>query len=348
MKRRITAIIAAFVLLICAGCAGGKQDKSENPDSTPPEPGQTDISDAQKDEPMDEPTEDEWSEQGDWRLSYPAYRSAEEAANSEYVSLYPFFILHDGWFYHLKPTRMTYSDCSNSSESPAVGALLKTPEELPVLSLSEGDKLVTFSADNDYCDFVPLENLGACLPIAWSAGVVRQKLDDVWGTNTDFVLFPSSLSLNPVLVTEIQGQTFTPYTGTSNGIPYDQYQAAVQAADAEFLGVLDSLGIPYFTVTETWNNGGGVTHYTDKYIMLGSYGDIITLGQYQETQYVESTFTLRSTLYELYLDGMITMPVTPTHDGYFEVEIPDGASGIYGIQNHENDQSVSCDAFSIS
>lgn len=337
MKKQITAIAAVLILLLCTGCSGEKQKASENQGSTPPEQGESDTSDTQ----TDEPTEDEWSEQGDWRLSYPAYRSAEEAANVEFVSLYPYFILHDGWFYHLKPTQMTYYNYSNSSEAPLVDALMQAPEELPVLSLSEGDKLVTFSADNDYCDVVPLESLGACLPVRWHAGVVGKQLCEVWGSNPDF-------DISDTLVAEIQGQTFTPYTGSSNGQPYAQYEEKVQAADEEFLGILSSLGIPYFTTTEIWNNGGGTTHYIDHYVILGSYGDIITLGQYQETQYVESDFTLRSTLYELCLDSMTTVPVTPTHDGYFEVEIPDGASGIYGIQDHENDQTVSCYAFSIS
>ena len=174
MKKRVAAGIAALLLLCCAGCAG--QDSSaEQADTQQPE------------NQFNESVSDEWSEaEYDWRLSVPFYDNVEEAANMEYIHTYPIFILHDGRFYNLQPTKSTYTVSDRVNESSVLSTLQMSSDELPILNLAEGDELVTFSAtDNDYA-FVPLDDLGVCLPLVWRAGIVAEQMAEIYGSNPEF------------------------------------------------------------------------------------------------------------------------------------------------------------------
>lgn len=351
MKKRILMFIAALLLLCSAGCSGQVNSAGQN---DVPQPENQPMHEAEEPtDKADEPADEEWSEMGyDWRLSVPFYDNAEDAANMEYVSLNPIFILHDGRFYNLEPTKMTYTDSDRVSESSVLDALPRSSEELPVLNLAAGDQLVTFSANvGDYA-FLPLEDLGMCLPVVWRGGVVRGQLTDIYGSNPEFDIMPTGvgqdMSYTPdKVIEEINGQTFTPYTGTESGQTFASYAEKVKQADAEFCGLLDSLNIPYLAADWSWSNGGGIVQdYTD-YIIRGNYGDTVTLGQYQGTKYVEAHFTLVNTLYELYPNSMLEAATERTHDGYSVMQIPENISGAYALHARTESGTASCYAFMI-
>lgn len=337
MKERVVVGIAALLLLCCSGCAGheisGEQSSIPHPEDQ-----------------VNEPAEEESIEGYDWRLSVPAYNSAEEAANMDYVDLYPIFILHEGRFYNLESTRIQCSVSNRISRPSIIDALARTPDELPVLNLAEGDQLVTFSADSNNYGFVPVSDLGACLPVVWRAGVVREQFAEIYGSNPEFEIIPTGVGQDMSyvpddLVAEIDGQTFTPYTGTESGQAFSDYAEKVKQADAEFCGILDSLNIPYLAADWSWNNGGGIVHDFTDYIIQGDYNDTITLGQYQGTKYVETDYMLVNTLYSLDVNGETTSEAERTHDGYFVIQIPDGISGTYAIRDRTKNEN--CYAFSI-
>lgn len=348
MKKRILMLIVALFLLCLAGCA----EKN-----APTDQGDAAQSGEQENTPAGDETNEQTGAEGsesayDWRLSVPFYDSADEAANMEYVNSNPIFILHDGRFYNLAPTKLVYTDSERVSESMALDALPMTAEELPVLNLAEGDQLVTFSADDSSYAFVPVTSLGACLPVIWRGGVVREQLTDLYGSNAEFDIMPTGvgqdLSLTPdKVIEEINGQTFTPYTGTESGQAFADYAAKVQQADTEFCGVLDGLQIPYLTADWSWNNGGGIVQDYTNYVIQGNYGDVITLGQYQGTKYVEADFTLVNTLYALDPNSSLDQAAERTHDGYFALPIPAGISGTYAIRARSENGTACCFAFSI-
>ena len=348
MKKRIWMLIIALLLLCFSACT--EEDAPTGHDDS-----------LQSDEQLQEPAVDEadeqegekWSEsEYDWRLSVPFYGSADEAANMEYVNSNPIFILHDGRFYNLAPTKMGYTDSDRVSESAVIDALPMSEDELPVLNLAAGDRLVTFSAnDNDYA-FVPLTSFGACLPVIWRAGVVREQLSDIYGSNLEFDIMPAGVGQDmsyvpDKIIEEINGQQFTPYTGTESGQAFADYAEKVRQADTEFCAVLDSLSIPYFAADWSWNNGGGIVQDYTNYVILGNYGDSVTLGQYQGTKYVEANFTLVNTLYELYPDNMLDTAAERTHDGYSAIQIPEDISGTYAIRDRTENGTARCFALLI-
>lgn len=344
MKKRILALFTALLLLCSAGCAEKNTPTGE--DDVP-------QSDEQLKEPADVENDEQTGEGSyDWRLSVPFYNSADEAANMEYINSNPVFILHDGRFYNLAPTKMTYTDSDRASEETAIDALPVSADELPVLNLAEGDKLVTFSANDSNCSFVSFKSLGACLPVIWRAGVVREQLTDIYGSNSEFDIIPTGVGKNmssvpDKIIEEINGQTFTPYTGTESGQAFADYAEKVKQADACFCNVLDSLNILYFAADWSWNNGGGIVQDYTNYVILGNYGDVITLGQYQGTKYVEADFTLSNTLYELNPNSMLDSVAERTHDGYFEIQIPEEISGTYAVHDRTENGMARCFAFSI-
>ena len=146
---------------------------------------------------------------------------------------------------------------------------------------------------------------------------------------------------------EINGQQFTPYTGTESGQAFADYAEKVRQADTEFCAVLDSLSIPYFAADWSWNNGGGIVQDYTNYVILGNYGDSVTLGQYQGTKYVEANFTLVNTLYELYPDNMLDTAAERTHDGYSAIQIPEDISGTYAIRDRTENGTARCFALLI-
>ena len=332
MKKRILIFITVLLLLCSAGCS--EQDNSSRPN---------DVSQPEN-QPTDETGELLDEEGNDWRLSVSHYDSAEDAANMEYVSLDPVFILHDGRFYNLKPTKMTYTDSDRVSERSVLDALPMSSDKLPVLNLAEGDQLVTFSANGGDYAFLPFTDLGTCLPVVWRGGVVRKQMTDIYGSNPEFDIMPTGVDK---VIEEINGQTFAPYTGTESGQAFADYAEKVKQADAEFCGVLDSLNISYLATDWSWNNGGTIVQdYTD-YIIRGNYGDIVTLGQYQGTKYIEADFTLVNTLYELYPNSMLESTTERTHGGYSVVQIPESISGTYVFRDHTENGLASCYAFLI-
>lgn len=340
MKKRVAAGIAALLLLCCAGCTG--QDSSAE---------QTDTQ--QPENQFNESVSDEWSEtEYDWRLSVPFYNNVEEAANMEYIHTYPIFILHDGRFYNLQPTKSTYTVSDRVNESSVLSTLQMSSDELPILNLAEGDELVTFSAtDNDYA-FVPLDDLGVCLPLVWRAGIVAEQMAEIYGSNPEFKVLGSGVGhdmsyVPDNLICEIQGQAFTPYTGGETRLTAAQNAERIRQADAEFCSVLDSLNIPYLAVDCSWNNGGGLVQEYTNYIIQGNYGDILTLGEYQGTKYVESDFMLSNTLYKICTDSTVTSVVERTHDGYSVIQIPENISGTYAVRNRIDSGRADCYALSI-
>lgn len=343
MQKQFFAALIVLTLLLCAGCGAQKQESApvtgaENSATQPANP------------PADDTAKDVQSD--GWQASFPVYRSAEEAANAEYINTYPFFILHDGSFYHLKPTKFTYDAYSNTSASPIVNALPLKGAELPALNLAAGDQLVTFSARSSTYELIPLTDLGACLPVTWQAGTARKLLAKISGSNPAFRMIPNRTGSTPDnVVTEIQGKEITPYADTQSGQSRAQYEEKVRAADDNFCATLKALNIPYLTINSTWNNGSGLesgTHHNQLYIMQGNYGDTITLGQYQGTQYVESQFTLTDTLYQFRTESTQTAATERTHNGYFVVQLPENADGLYAVQHQVDSGVAQCFAFSVS
>ena len=215
--------------------------------------------------------------------------------------------------------------------------------QLPVVNLANGDKLVTFSSNSSTYSLLPIRDKGACLPVVWQSGVVAEVLTEVYPSNAEFNIKPSS---SGNFVTEIQGQSITPYTGSwgpLSGQSKSQHEEKVRNANDEFCNALNSEGIPFYTASSTWNNGGGIEEIITDYVVCGDYGDVITLGQYQGTRYVSADFILSSTLYEISVNNVTDTAVEKTHDGYFVVDIPDSVSGTYAV----SDESGVCYAFSV-
>lgn len=348
MRKRIFACLTTLVLLCSTGCGAKDSDVLES--VSPQDSVQTD---APTDELSESSGEEAAQQNYDWRITCAAFQTAEEAAACEGVSRYPFFILHDGWFYHLDLKRMTYQTSSNVTEFPVVDAMSTAAEDLPVLNLSEGDQLVTFSADESSYGLIPITDKGACLPVTWMGGMPRTQLSKVSCFNPDFTILPNLNGVKPEgVVAEIQGQTITPFTGA---LTDTQGEDKMREANDAFRAVLDSLGITYLTVDGSWNNGSGLesgTRYYSSQIILGEYGDKLTLGQYQGTQYVESECILDATLYSLDVASLLTTASEPTHDGYFVVQIPDEISGLYAVQRDNTSLVIGgaqseCYAFSI-
>ena len=96
--------------------------------------------DINQDDYCEEVEYSEESQEDMWYLSFPAYASAEEVNDALHYGDPPLFILHDGYFYHLKSAEM--SSRIHSNETPVVDALNLQQEELPVLNLAEGDQRI--------------------------------------------------------------------------------------------------------------------------------------------------------------------------------------------------------------
>ncbi len=281
--------------------------------------------------------EDLWKEdthsEDTWSLSFPAYASAEEVNDALQYGDPPLFILHDGYFYHLKSAEMSSRVYSN--ETPVVDALNLRQDELLVLNLEEGDQLVTFASDENAYSLVRTQDLGACFPIKWFSGSPEIMLTPVDQTNPDFDFFYFNDASS---VHEINGQSVTPHF-------YDDYIYCTEdetdrrraEANAEFCALLDSLELNYLTINYIWENFR--THEFAKQVLIGNYGDSITFGQYIQTQYIETQAYFSATLYEIDIDNAQALSVERTHNGYYVVDIPNGVEGLVSVQ-YDNTSSI--------
>lgn len=289
--------------------------------------------DINQDDYCEEVEYSEESQEDMWYLSFPAYASAEEVNAALHYGDPPLFILHDGYFYHLKSAEM--SSRIHSNETPVVDALNLQQEELPVLNLAEGDQLVTFANDENAYGLVRTQDLGACIPIKWFSGSPEIMLTPVDQSNPDFDFF---YFYDASSVHEINGQSLTPHI-------YDDYIYCTEdeqdrrraEANAEFCALLDSFGLDYLTINYVWENFS--THEFAKQVLVGNYGDSITFGQYIQTQYIETQAYYSATLYEIDVDNTQALSVERTHNGYYVVDIPNGVEGLVSVQ-YDNTSSI--------
>lgn len=274
----------------------------------------------------------------DWMLLCDSYQTAEEAAACENITSRPFFILHDGCFYHLNLSRMSYHTSSRSSSTPVVDAVNIRPEKLPVLKLSDGDLLVSFSAETEY-GLAPLKYIGACFPVEWVGGSPRDiLLTAPYGQNPDFRINKG--------VAEIDGMRIEPYDG---GLYDSGGEQRTDDANTAFCTVLDSLGLSYITIDHEVENGR--IYYYQSQVILGEYDDTLTLGQYDGTRYLEDTYTIISALYEIVVNDLQPLSIETTHDGYFVIDIDKDKSGLFALQRDASDlfqEMAECYAFVIS
>lgn len=326
----LLVLVAAAILFVLASpfmdshnAAETELENANTPQYEPEESGNAQIDDAPEVQIPDDA----------WYISYPAYASAEDAAAVEYVSSNPFFILHNGFFYHLESTRMLYRTYSNSTEAPVVDALNLRQDELPILKLADGDKLVAFTDETEACSVVEVQELGACIPIKWFGGGITEALTQPKLSNPDFDIGRG--------VDEICGQTVTRHMATG----YNTEKERTREAAASFCALLDELGFGYITIDYAWtNNLGSWDEYTEQ-VIVGEYGDSITFGQYDETRYIETQACFDSTLYGIDMDSAQKASVERTHDGYFVVDIPDGFEGLAALQFDDDSLSGHCHYF---
>ena len=295
--------------------------------------------DINQDDYCEEAEYSEESQEDAWYLSFPAYASTEEVNAALHYGDSPLFILHDGYFYHLKSAEM--SSRIHSNETPVVDALNLQQEELPVLNLAEGDQLVTFANDENAYSLVRTQVLGACIPIKWFSGSPEIMLTPVAQSNPDFDFF---YFYDASSIHEINGQPLTPHI-------YDDYiyctegeQDRLRAeANAEFCELLDSLGLNYLTINYVWENFS--THEFAKQVLIGNYGDSITFGQYIQTQYIETQAYFSATLYEIDIDNAQALHVERTHNGYYVVDIPNDDEGLLSVQYYDKTSSSNKDLY---
>ena len=295
--------------------------------------------DINQDDYCEEAEYSEESQEDAWYLSFPAYASTEEVNAALHYGDSPLFILHDGYFYHLKSAEM--SSRIHSNETPVVDALNLQQEELPVLNLAEGDQLVTFANDENAYSLVRTQVLGACIPIKWFSGSPEIMLTPVDQSNPDFDFF---YFYDASSIHEINGQPLTPHI-------YDDYiyctedeQDRLRAeANAEFCELLDSLGLNYLTINYVWENFS--THEFAKQVLIGNYGDSITFGQYIQTRYIETQAYFSATLYEIDIDNAQALRVERTHNGYYVVDIPNDDEGLVSVQYYDKTSSSNKDLY---
>lgn len=317
----LCALAALLLLLLCACGSKEPQPSNEPADSQTQEPADTASPDTAADDvsdpaPADIPAEDTAPEY-DWLTEFDSYATASEAAENS-SNLDPFFILHDGRFYHLTDKcNLIYYAYSNSSETPAVDDLDLTTDKLPVLDLSAGDKLVVFESDETSYDLIPVSEIGGCLPVKWMEGKAEKlPKTELHGSNPEFSLEDG--------IDEINGTDIT-------------------TADPEaFSDMLDSLGFEYISIDYNWQD----SEYT-KYVALMDPDSTVTLGQYKDTSYIESTFS-PTVLYELSVDQPQNFPVEKTHDGYFVVDVQSLGSGSYAVRDKSPlTATVYCFSFTV-
>ena len=295
--------------------------------------------DINQDDYCEEAEYSEESQEDAWYLSFPAYASTEEVNAALHYGDSPLFILHDGYFYHLKSAEM--SSRIHSNETPVVDALNLQQEELPVLNLAEGDQLVTFANDENAYSLVRTQVLGACIPIKWFSGSPEIMLTPIDQSNPDFDFF---YFYDASSIHEINGQPLTPHI-------YDDYiyctedeQDRLRAeANAEFCELLDSLGLNYLTINYVWENFS--THEFAKQVLIGNYGDSITFGQYIQTRYIETQAYFSATLYEIDIDNAQALRVERTHNGYYVVDIPNDDEGLVSVQYYDKTSSSNKDLY---